>query len=198
MAGVATMAVLMLVARTPILTFLGSSLICSQSPESADLILVLGGDFWGPRVSKAAELGQAGFAPRVLISGPPYAGQPEGNLAIEFLVKQGYSRNLFEVFGHNASSTVAEAMALRPELTRRGAKRVILVTSSYHSRRACIVVRLFCPGIRFISVPAPDSHYAADRWWKDQSSRDLFYSEWTKILGSVVIAYPTYRLSHWR
>lgn len=196
--SVATLIVLMVVARTPILSFLGTSLICSQSPESADLILVLGGDFWGPRVSKAAELGQVGFARRVLISGPPYAGQPEGKVAIEFLVKQGYPRNLFEVFSHHAASTVAEAMALRPELTRRGAKRVILVTSSYHSRRAWIVFRLFCPGIRFISVPAPDSHFAADRWWKNPNSRDLFYSEWTKILGSVFIAYPTYRLSHWR
>lgn len=177
---------------------IGYSVICSQIPRQADLILVLGGDFWGPRVVKAADLAMEGYAPLVLISGPPYGGdgRPEGAYAIEFLTAHGYPKALFAVFGHTANSTVDEAIALAPELRRRRVKRVILVTSAYHSRRADMVVRLFCDnGIQFISVPAPDSAYMPERWWDDPGSRKLFFSEWKKIVGSVLLAYPKYRFN---
>jgi uncharacterized SAM-binding protein YcdF (DUF218 family) len=168
-------------------TSLGNYLICSSAPRSADLVLVLGGEFYGPRVLKAAELASQGYAPKVLISGPPYRGRPEGEFAIEFLAQRGYTTKSFESFGHRAHSTIGEAIALRRELIRRGVKRVILVTSAYHSRRAKIVLQLVCPGIDFISVPAPDPHYHPDLWWQDETSRRYFFSEWRKLLGSVFI-----------
>jgi uncharacterized SAM-binding protein YcdF (DUF218 family) len=183
------------------LAALGNYLICSQAPQPADLILVLAGDFYGPRVLKAAELEGHGYAPRVVISGAPYHARPEdqvrpeGEFALAFLAKQGYGTDSFESFGHHAHSTIEEAIALRPELERRRVKRVVLVTSAFHSRRALIVFQLVCPRIDFISVPAPDSHYQADRWWTDASSRRLFFSEWSKIVGSLLLAYPEYQLS---
>ena len=172
--------------------------MCSEAPQASDLILVLGGDFYGPRVIRAAELALQGYAPKVLISGPPYRGQleeqarPEGEFAIAFLARQGYRTDSIESFGHTARSTIEEALALRPELARRGVKRVLLVTSAHHSRRALIVFQLLCPGVHFISVPAPDPFYHPDRWWRDESSRKLFVSEWTKIAGSIFIA-PIHR-----
>ncbi len=183
------------------LAALGNYLICSQAPQPADLILVLAGDFYGPRVLKAAELASQGYAPRVVISGAPYRAQaedqarPEGEFAIAFLAKQGYRTDSIESFGHHARSTIEEAIALRPELERRRVKRVILVTSAFHSRRALIVFQLVCSRIDFVSVPASDSHYHADRWWADASSRRLFFSEWSKIVGSLLLAYPEYQLS---
>jgi len=168
------------------LSYLGRFLVDSQPPQPADLIVVLGGDFWGPRVTKGADLAKEGYAPLVLFSGPPYQGRPEGELAIAFLVQRGYPAKLFAVFPHTAKSTIAEAKALRGELARRGARRVILVTSSYHSRRGALVLYAVCPGIDFISVPAPDPNYDADNWWNEGDSRKLFVSEWTKILWFVL------------
>jgi uncharacterized SAM-binding protein YcdF (DUF218 family) len=177
-----------------ILAAFGNYLVCSHAPQPADLILVLAGNFYGPRVFKAAELGSHGYAPLVLISGTPYratpGGQarPEGEFAIAFLASQGYRVDKMESFGQHARSTIDEAFALRPELERRRVKRVLLVTSAYHSRRALIVFQWICPGIEFISVPAPDSEYHPDRWWTDASSRKLFSSEWSKIFGSFILS----------
>jgi len=174
----------------------GSLLVCSATPRRADLILVIGGDFYGPRVLKGADLAVEGYAPVVLITGPPYRdGRSESEFAIDFLTSRGYRRSFFQAFGHQASSTVEEAIAVCPELARRRVHRVILVTSSYHSRRADVVFRLFCPGIHFISVSAPDSHYDAEHWWTDQESRKLFFSECRKIAGSVLVAYPEHLLT---
>lgn len=177
------------------LSGLGNYLILSEAPQSADLILVLGGDFWGPRVLKGGDLGAAAYAPLVLISGGPYQGRPEGELAIAFLAQQGYRTGGMESFAHHAGSTIEEAKALRPELARRGVHRVLLVTSGFHSRRSAIVFHLFCPGIQFISVPAPDPHYRPDGWWLDASSRRIFFSEWAKILGTMLIVFPADRIA---
>jgi uncharacterized SAM-binding protein YcdF (DUF218 family) len=194
----ATVAILVVVAAVrwqATLTALGSFLVDSQPPQQADLILVLGGEFWGYRVLTGAELARQRYAPIALFSGPPYHERPQGELSIDFLVQKGYPRELFEVFANRARSTITEARALRGELARRRVRRVLLVTSSYHSRRATIVLSLFCPGVQFISVPATDPRYHAAGWWNDGSSRKLFFSEWTKILGSVLFAYPSYVVS---
>jgi uncharacterized SAM-binding protein YcdF (DUF218 family) len=196
LAGLLIVAILVAVRWQAALTSLGAFLVDSQPRQPADLVLVLGGDFWGPRVLVGAELARQGYAPLALFSGPPYHGnaqdyaRPEGELAIEFLVQKGYPKELFQFVATDADSTVTEAKALREELARRHVARVLLVTSNYHSRRATIVMTLFCPGVKFISVPAPDSHYHIVNWWSDDSSRRLFFSEWTKILGSVFMEYP--------
>ena len=196
--GALVLAAIALIRWQAVLNWLGSYLVCSDPREPADLVVVMGGDFWGPRVLTGAEIGAQGLAPLVLISGPPYNERPEGELAVEFLVKQGYPRSLFAVFAHDQPSTLGEVLALRGELMRRGVKRVIVVTSSFHSRRCVMLFRLFCPGIRFLSAPAPDAGYHANGWWKDARSRHLFFTEWAKILGSVVIAYTARWINRWR
>jgi len=175
----------------------GTFLVCSGRPQPADLILVIGGDFYGPRVLKGADLAVQGYAPLVLIAGPPYQqGRSESEFAIDFLTAKGYPRELFQAFGHHANSTAAEATVVGAELRRRKVRRVILVTASYHSRRADIVFRLFNPDIHFISVPASDPHYDPDHWWTDLESRHLFFSECEKIVGTVLIAYPRHLFGH--
>ncbi len=190
----AVLIVLALAGRYMVLRQLGEFLVASQTPQRADLVLVLAGDFFGPRVLKGAELGAEGYAPVVLISSAFDDRLTEGQEAIDFLAARGYPRRLFQSFQHQASSTIAEALALRPELKRRGVKRVLLVTSAYHSRRASIVFRLFCPGIRFITIGAPGEVYHPENWWEYPRSRLLFFSEWKKIFGTILLEYPKYTL----
>jgi uncharacterized SAM-binding protein YcdF (DUF218 family) len=178
-----------------VLSYLGDFLVSPQTPQSADLILVLGGDFWGSRVVKGADLAMQGYAPLVLFSGTPYQGRMDGELAIEFLAAKGYPTHKFQSFGQRTSSTIEEAIVLRGELERRGVKRVLLVTSAYHSRRAAIVYWLFCPSIQFITIAAPDpKEYNPDIWWEDARSKKLFFAEWSKILGTVFVEYPRHLL----
>jgi uncharacterized SAM-binding protein YcdF (DUF218 family) len=189
-----SMVIVFVVQRDSILDWSARFLVFAEPPVHAELILVLGGDFLGPRVFKAAELGADGYAPVVLISGPSYQGRPEGEWAIEYLAKKGHAESFYAVFGHDANSTVDEAVAVCPELKRRAIKRVLLVTSAYHSRRADIVFNMFCPGIKYVSVPADDPHYDPRHYRTDASSSALFRSEWKKIFGTILLAYPRYFL----
>jgi uncharacterized SAM-binding protein YcdF (DUF218 family) len=182
-----------------VFAYLGNYLVSSEAATPADLILVLRGNFYGPRVLKGADLVAQGYAPLALFSGPPYQWRPQGDVSIDFLAQQGHSRRGLNSLDVHAEATIEEAQAVRPELIRCGAKQVLLVTASFHSRRSAIVFRLFCPGIQFISVPAEDPQYHPDTWWMDASSKKLFFSEWEKILGTVLVVYPKYLIGRiWR
>ena len=75
---------------------------------------------------------------------------------MDFAVQHGYPRSLFLSVPTEAQSTVDEARAMGPIFHRLGAKRIILVTSNFHSRRAAQVFRLFLPEFDFRMESAPD------------------------------------------
>lgn len=166
----------------------GRFLVAEASLTQPDLILVLGGDFFGARVVHAARLGTEGVAPRVLISGPPYHQQFESDLAIEYLNrKHGYPRSLFIGFQHRARNTLEEAVTLRPELERLRVKKVLLVTSNYHSRRALAIFRAMVPGIEFGMAPADDPQFHPERWWLAAGERRLVEREFTSLAWNLTV-----------
>ena len=122
-----------------VLAGLGESLVVSDPLKHADLIYVLAGDFWGSRVLVGANLGSQGWAPKVIMAGGDYVNRPTSDLAVDFAAQHGYPRNLFLPIRLEAHSTVDEARAMGPIFHRLGAKRIILVTSNFHSRRAAQV-----------------------------------------------------------
>jgi uncharacterized SAM-binding protein YcdF (DUF218 family) len=162
----------------------GRLLVRDDAPEPADLVVVLGGDFWGSRVLTGASLVARGFAPAVLISGPPYGIMPESRLAIEWLIQRGNPAQQFIEYPIPLSSTVSEAHALLRELRRRHTRNFLLVTSNYHSRRAGLIFRILCPACRFRVIAAPETAFSPNSWWRNEGSRNLFWKELPKLLAA--------------
>jgi uncharacterized SAM-binding protein YcdF (DUF218 family) len=115
--------------------------------KTGDLIVVLTGES-GERTFRALELYKSGAAPRILVSGTGadelfktrlvLAGVPKEHVAIE----------------PRSRSTKENAEFSAPILRAAGSKRVILVTSWYHSRRALASFQHFAKDIEFSSCPA--------------------------------------------
>lgn len=164
---------------------LGSYLVCAQAPISADVAVVLGGDGYGNRIIKAAELVRQGYVPLVLVSGPPgFYDEHESDLAIPFAVKRGYPKSWFVPLPMDAHSTREEAVVVLRELRRRGVRRFIVVTSDYHTCRAGRIFKSFAPKAEFRVVAAPDEFFSANGWWKNREGRKIFALEWLKTVGS--------------
>jgi uncharacterized SAM-binding protein YcdF (DUF218 family) len=172
--------------RVTWLEAMGHYLVDTQPLERADMIVVLGGDWNGNRILKAAELAKQGYAPHVLVSGTGYLyGQYEGDLAIPFAVSHGYDQKLFIKLLHPVTSTREEASYVIPELRRRGVKKYILVTTEFHTRRAGNLFRQIGPDLQVRVVAPPDTlHW--NNWWMDREGRKTFLLEWTKTLTSTV------------
>lgn len=125
-------------------------LLVRTSLEPADVIVVLGGN--GPsRARHAAALYRQGVAPRVLVTG---VGDCESIRS--HMVDRGVPRNVIQV-ECASQNTWENAVFSAPMLTAMGARRAVLVTSWFHTRRALACFRQVLPQLEWMSAPVERS-----------------------------------------
>ena len=167
------------------------ALIRDEGPAKADIAVVLAGDFRGNRIAKGGDLVREGYVPAVLVSGPSgFYGLHESEPAIAYAVRRGYKAEWFIAFPNDTRSTQEEALAILPELHRRHAQRVLLVTSDYHTGRALRIYRAaereMGGRMEIRAVAAPDEEFHPDTWWLTRQGRKIAFMEWTKTLATAL------------
>ena len=171
---------LLYLVRHPLMRVAAHFWIVDDNPVASDAIIVLGDDnYQADRSTRAAELMKAGWAPRVVASGRylrPYASIAE--LEERDLVSRGVPQTAVVRFAHSGEDTRGEAAALGDLIASKGWKRVIVVTSTYHTRRArYICERSFPQGTTLRVVAARDSDFDPDAWWQHRQGVKIFAHE---------------------
>ena len=166
--------------RHPLLRFAGGVWIVNEPPQPSDAIVMLSDDnFEGDRAAEAADLFKAGWAPRVIASGRylrPYAGIVE--LETHDLESRGVPAIAIVPLGQRATDTREECIAIGQLLSSHGWKRVLLVTSNYHTRRAeYLCQRALAQGTALRVVSAPDTEYDPNTWWQTRGGVKIFFHE---------------------
>jgi len=166
--------------RHPLLRVAGNFWIVQDSPQNSDAIVILSDDdFTADRATRAAQLFKEGFAPRIVASGRylrPYASIAE--LMQRDLTDRGVPASAVVQFPTHAQDTRDEAVALGQFLAAHGWKKILVVTSSYHTRRArYIYERVLPPGFELRVISATDSDYDPDNWWRSRESQKIFLHE---------------------
>jgi uncharacterized SAM-binding protein YcdF (DUF218 family) len=182
----AVLVLLSLLSYRLILRAAGEALVESHPPEKADAVLVLGGDWRGERVKLGGQLVAQGYAPIALVSGAvSIYGVNEADLAIAFAVDHGVPKNYFEPLYLRALSTRGEANVFRPELQKRKIKKLLLVTSNYHTRRAAALFRsTYGDSLEVIPVAAPDEYFTPTGWWHNREGQKTIFFEYCKVVAS--------------
>ena len=171
--------------RHPLMRFAGQMWVVDDPAVNSDVIIVLGDDnYQGDRAAHAADLYRSGLAPEVVASGRllrPDVGMAE--LIEHDLETHGVPAASILKFPHSAANTREEAMALANLITSRGWRRVLVVTSNYHARRArFIIARVFPPNVTVRLSAAGDSQFDPSRWWETRLGQKIFFTE---VLGLV-------------
>ena len=175
---------LLIVFHNSILWSLGTLLEKNEAPRKSGMVVVIGGDYRGNRILKAAELVQKGYAPRVLVSGTEgMYGTHESDLEIDFAVRHGFPRDEFIAFHYPALSTVDEAQADIGELRRLGVHSYLLVTSPYHTARARRIFAREGKDLDVHSISAPDLYWQNGEWWRNREGRKLWFTETLKTFA---------------
>jgi uncharacterized SAM-binding protein YcdF (DUF218 family) len=172
--------------RTYLWTALGGALVENDGAQKAQVIVVLGGDDYGTRILKAAQLAQAGYAPYVLVSGPVSLLGHESDTTIEYARRAGFPDSLFQPLPNSTDSTRTEAKFIGSYLRAHGIHKILLVTSNFHTRRAARLMRHENPGLEVAVVPASDPHFTPNGWWKSRSGEKVFLIEWIKTVTTWV------------
>jgi uncharacterized SAM-binding protein YcdF (DUF218 family) len=151
-----------------LLTAVARSLIRVDVPAPADIIISLSGDAYGLREHTAATLYQQGMGSFVVVSGYAYGSNLDTSTASEdYLLSLGIPASaVLAIPGGN--NTRLEADHITALMRARGWHTAIIVTSSFHSRRALYTFERTARDLTFYSVPVPAQapEWQPDGWWK--------------------------------
>lgn len=174
-------------ARVPLLRLAGEFWVVDERPETSDVIVVLSGDNYdAERAARAASLFKSGMAPRVVATGRAlrsYATTTD--LMKRDLVEHGVPESAIVPFTHKADDTRDEAAAVSEFVRSHGWKKILLVTSNYHTRRSQYIYEHVLPSSdQLLTVAAPDSNYDPNYWWRTRTGVKIFFHE----LGGYLVA----------
>ena len=178
-------------ARATILQSMGDALYVGDTPRPAELIYQFGGGFV-ERSRVSAELYRRGVAPRIVLmrmyQDPSLTGTfpNETEITVRILLSLGVPRSAIEVYrsGDGTSSTTEEAEMLDQVLRRDGRRRVIAVTSWYHTRRARWALRRAFRGLpaQIQMAAAPTVDWDDTNWWRHEAGVIAIAEEYLKLL----------------
>lgn len=176
-----------MVKLTPLLLqFIGDWLVVRDEPEDADAIVVLSGEK-GERVKHAAKLFKLRYAGKIILTGGPgQSGYPEANLMKTHAMSLGMDESAI-ITECRASSTYQNALYVKKIADDAGFKKIILVTSPYHSRRALMhFERRFGNDVKILSCPAVESRFNPVMWWKRQTDIELLSLEYISFVWHIL------------
>lgn len=193
----AAAALIALVVATYGFTRVGRFLTKEDSLQKADAIAVLAGTSMD-RPLEAADLYKDGYAPRIVLTHEireaAYVALTERGITVpaeadeqrKILVRLGVPADAIVLPMRIHDNTAQEAQTLRELAVKNRWRRIIVVTSKYHLRRAGFAIRREMNGTG-VEVEMHGTRYEnanPDRWWTTRS--DL---RWVLDEGAKLIAY---------
>ena len=162
----------LLLFQTQFVWLLARPLKVVDSPQPADVIVVFAGGVgesgkagggYQERVKQAAELYRAGYARNLVFSSGFVFVFPEADIMRALAIDNGVPASAIEL-EKSAKNTQDMVTNSKHILDAHGWRRVLLVSSPYHMRRALLTWRRAAPDVAVVATPAPISQfYAHDR-----------------------------------
>ena len=163
----------------------GTSLVVSVPLENPEAILVLGSHEW-ERFPDAITLANTYPSALVFLTQPRVptiynCHDCQGRRAR--LIASGLAEQRIVMLPYRVSNTRDEVAAAKAECEKRRIRRLLVVTSPYHTRRALDTLQLgFAEtGVAIGVVPAKASPARPDRWWSAAYDRAYVRYEWAAI-----------------
>lgn len=157
-----------------------------DNPRHADFILVLSGDIDDVRAVHGLMLLREGYAQQLILDAPdsPLYGRNQAELAQEYLQRAAPDHvGRVHVCKFSSDSTrqeLAEVSGCIHSLIP-DARSGLLVTSTYHTRRAVEVARRVQPQYHWSIAAAVDPQFDV-HWWRSREQAKTTITEWQKLL----------------
>jgi hypothetical protein len=159
----------------------GRFLIVNQ-PRKSDVMVVLAGET-ERRPARGLELLDQGYAPRLILDVPAEAKIYEWNQAeiarkyVEGL-PQASSITVCPIYGQ---STRDEAKDVSRCLQEVSGRRVLLVTSDFHTRRALSIFSRILPADYSVAAVFDEREFGV-QWWQHREWAKVNFEEWSKLI----------------
>jgi len=188
---------------TTILTAIGDQLVHADALERADAIVVL-----APlveRLVEAADVYKQGYAPAVVLTRENRDAaeqmlidrgviRPREEERRGILIALGVAADAIVILDPFIASTAEEAGAVSDWARRQNVRKLIVVTSSFHTARARLsLMRAVADRpIAIIMRPAAMSRFHSDTWWRSRDTLRDGFLEWQKLLYYRLVELPRF------
>jgi len=154
-----------------------------DAAQPSDVILVLAGET-DRRPKRALQLLDQGYGRRVVIDVPAAAriyDSTQVQLAEKYIqgLPEAASIRICPIEG---LSTREESHDVEKCLAGEEVRRVLIVTSEFHTRRALSIFRREIPGKSFSVAVARDETQFGTRWWTHRQWAKTCLDEWLRLL----------------
>jgi uncharacterized SAM-binding protein YcdF (DUF218 family) len=168
---------------TLLLLFLPQFLVVTHEPLKADAVIVLGGDPDGSRLRRGVELVDQGWAPRLIL----VSGSKKDWLHVERRFCPDCRLQEREVvYLEGSVDTRTDAQLSLERCRKEGLRKVLVVTSPYHTRRSQFVFNDLYAGSGIEPVVSPGGYGrlvpADGAWWLDRLTLETVWLEFGKVL----------------
>jgi uncharacterized SAM-binding protein YcdF (DUF218 family) len=184
------------IARSPVLSWLGSLMVVADPIQTADAIVILDGSYFGEREIVAADLYKDGYASRIIVT---LGYEPQSSEILrqrsvrpaspkEFklllLRELGVPDDAIVVLEEGVESTFDEANLVADWVDGANIGSLILVTTRFHSARALYIFqRVFGDrNVRLTMYPTSVDYFNPDTWWQNRTTLRIGLFELQKLL----------------
>ena len=155
--------------ETPALWMAAAPLRVEALPQQADAVVVFAGGVgesgqagggYQERLKHAVDLYRAGYAPRIIISSGFVFAFREAEVMRGLAIDNGVPESAI-LLETQAANTRENVTYTNDILEQHGWRRILLVSSPYHMKRAILTWRKAAPGVEVIPEPVPQSQFYA-------------------------------------
>lgn len=168
---------------TLLLSLTSGNFLVVNDPRPADVIVVLAGETnWRP--ARALQLLSQGYAPKMLLDVPTNAiiyNQNTLDIARQY-VQTLARKDAISICSIAGLSTKEEAKDVARCLHGTGARRILVVTSDYHTRRARSTFEHELRGYQVSIAAAFDSEQFGVPWWYHRQWAKMNLDEWLRLM----------------
>ncbi len=188
---------LLLLAASPLGAWLAARLLIVKADVSSpDAIVILSGSStYVERAGRAAQLYAGGRAPQILLTDDGLLGgwnnREERNphyyeMTTKRLQQQGVPGDRIQIIPGLALGTYEESLLIRDYAAAHNLKRILIVTSAYHSRRALWSIRRACEGSGIeVGMDSPPPGWQTPTpwlWWTRRWGWRVVGGEYVKMI----------------
>jgi len=167
---------------------------CDVSPSASagctavDAIVAISGGDTAARANEAISLYQSGWSKTLIFSGAAVdkAGPSNAYEMKQLALSAGIPESAIYI-DEEAESTKENAENAQKIFEELGIKKIILVTSGYHQRRAALTFEKYTSGITIINHPVASDNDWSIWWWTTPRGWWLVGSEAVKIIAFCMV-----------
>jgi uncharacterized SAM-binding protein YcdF (DUF218 family) len=161
-------------------------ILVTDHPEKADVIVVLAGDSQDARYRRGMELLRAGYGRRLFLdasSDSSYFGHTPAQYAESFIRQDAPELAAqVSVCPFEEDSTLTETRFVAKCLEPLHPARVLLVTSDWHTSRACSIFVHQLAQYQWSIAAATDDRLFNTHWWRHREWAKTTFQEWLKVI----------------